>query len=487
MAIAADGTAREPVLTACAAAGGGEFPLGPTDVALVSRSSGTAALALAQVLACCGAAVAVMGQPGPEEGGGVVAGLEELRLAGARVAYEVVNPADPADLALAVRRVERRLGPVTAIAHAVGAGAAMPVAGLSPRAVDARLAAERGALRDLLDAVTASRLRLIVTFGSVAARYGLPGQGLLALASAALADQAEAAATMIPGGRALHIELPGWAGAGLRGRADLEQSMAAAGMAGISAGDAARLLLKVLATPGRPDRVAVHGRIGVPGPAHAGPAAPSPVPSGRFLREVIVHYPGIELVCDARLSLASDPYLADYRVDGRPVLPPALALEALAQAASALAGRPLRRATAVTMGPPVGLPAADSGGAVTIRVCAVADGGKITTTLRSAESGLVVDHVRAVFAADDRPIRARRPAGHGLVAAGGGRDGGRGRAVRDGLLPDRAGSGGSRACPSSRPGRAGRWPAAPTTARGSRRAGTAPGRPPTACCWAARA
>ena len=118
--IAADGTAREPVLTACAAAGGGEFPLGPTDVALVSRSSGTAALALAQVLACCGAAVAVIGQPGPEEGGGVVAGLEELRLAGARVAYEVVNPADPADLALAVRRVERRLGPVTAIAHAVG-------------------------------------------------------------------------------------------------------------------------------------------------------------------------------------------------------------------------------------------------------------------------------------------------------------------------------------------------------------------------------
>jgi enediyne polyketide synthase len=399
--VAADGTAREPVLTACAAAGGGEFPLGPTDVALVSRSSGTAALALAQVLACCGAAVAVIGQPGPEEGAGVVAGLEELRLAGARVAYEVVDPADPADLALAVRRVERRLGPVTAIAHAVGSGAAMPVAGLSPRAVDARLAAERGALRDLLDAVTVARLRLILTFGSVAARYGLPGQGLLGLASAALADQAEAAATMIPGGRALHIELPGWTGAGLRGRADLEQSMAAAGMAGISAGDAARLLLKVLATPGRPDRVAVHGRIGVPGPAHAGPVRPGPVPSGRFLREVIVHYPGIELVCDARLSLATDPYLADYRVDGRPVLPPVLALEALAEAASALAGRPLRHATAVTMGPPAGLPAADSGGAVTIRVCAVADGGKITTSLRSAESGPVVDHVRAVFAADE--------------------------------------------------------------------------------------
>ena len=186
-----------------------------------------------------------------------------------------------------------------------------------------------------------ARLRLILTFGSVAARYGLPGQGLLALASAALADQAEAAATMIAGGRALHIELPGWAGAGLRGRADLEQSMAAAGMAGISASDAARLLLKVLATPGRPDRVAVHGRIGVPARPTPGrcarPGAVRPVPA-RGDRALPGHRAGLRRAA----VTGHDPYLADYRVDGRPVLPPVLALEALAQAASALAGRPLR-------------------------------------------------------------------------------------------------------------------------------------------------
>jgi enediyne polyketide synthase len=415
LVIAPDGTAREPVLAQCAAAGGGEFPLGPADVALVSRSSGTAALALAQVLACCGAAVAVIGQPGPEEGTGVIAGLEELRRAGARVAYEVVDPADSADLALAVQRVERRLGPVTAIAHAVGAGPATPVAGLSPRAVDARLAAEHGALHDLLGAVSPQRLQLILTFGSVAARYGLPGQGLLAMASAALADQAQAAAAGIPGARAVHIDLPGWAGAGVQGRPDLAASMAQAGVAGIGAADAARLLLKVLATPGLPGRVAVHGRIGVPGPAHAGPAPAVPAPAGRFLREVVVHYPGIELVCDARLSLASDPYLADYRVDGRPALPAVLALEALAQAASALAGRPLRHATAVTLDAPVVLPAA--GGETLIRVCAVAEGGKITAALRCGDSGLAVDHVRAEFRCDERAAGPGPLAGPGRLAA----------------------------------------------------------------------
>ena len=129
--------------------------------------------------------------------------------------------------------------------------------------------------------------------------------------------------------------------------------------------------------------------------------------AGRFLAEVMVHYPGIELVCDARLSLATDPYLADYRVDGLPVLPPAMAIEALAEAASALAGRPLRHAAGVRAEAPVVLPAAS--GQARIRVCAVADGGKITTVLRCEDSGFALDHVRADFPLD--------PPGAGLPEA----------------------------------------------------------------------
>ena len=47
--------AHEAVMAPAETPGAGEFPLGPTDVVLISRSSGGAALALAQVLACCGA------------------------------------------------------------------------------------------------------------------------------------------------------------------------------------------------------------------------------------------------------------------------------------------------------------------------------------------------------------------------------------------------------------------------------------------------
>src|SRR2546429_5185461 len=141
--------------------------------------------------------------------------------------------------------------------------------------------------------------------------------------------------------------------------------------------------------------------------------------AGRFLAEVMVHYPGIELVCDSRLSLATDPYLADYRVDGLPVLPPAMAIEGLAEAASAVAGRPLRHAVEVRAEAPVVL--TPPSGQPRIRVSALADGGKITTVLRCEDSGFALDHVRADFPLD--------PPGTGLPTALAGQRAGQERAT----------------------------------------------------------
>ena len=107
------GAVSEPVLTEVPLQGGGAFPLGPDDVLLITRGTKGAGLALAQVLACCGTGVAVIGRAGDNDDGELVAGLEELRSAGARVGYEVIDIGDPASLTAAVRRIEDRLGPVT--------------------------------------------------------------------------------------------------------------------------------------------------------------------------------------------------------------------------------------------------------------------------------------------------------------------------------------------------------------------------------------
>ena len=202
------------------------------------------------------------------------------------------------------------------------------------------------------------------------------------------------------GCRALHVDWAPWADqepAGHPGRAPGPPA-AVTGPGHItpipvSAGS--QLLLNALATPGFPGRFAIHGRVGMPAP----PALQAQVaaPRGRFLETIAVHYPGVELVADTRLTLASDPYLADYRIDGLPVLPLAMAVEAMAQAASALAGRPQLHLTNVWMPAPVVLPADSGRGEAVIRVSALRRGETIETVLRCGETSFRVDHARAVF------------------------------------------------------------------------------------------
>ncbi len=420
----AAGRVHEPVMTPIAGPAGGRFPLGPDDVVLVTRQAGGAGLALAQVMALSGAPVAVIGREPRDADTEVVAGLEQLRSAGARVAYEVADIADPAALAAAVRRIEDRLGPVTALGHAVGTLPALPVSELTDAAIRGHLADQTAVLRQLLTSVTAGRLRLIATFGSVAARYGLARDGMLAVASAALAEQAERAAAAVPGCRSLHIDWPGWPGTAAGQPHGTARALAGAGVEPVSVSAASRLLLKLLAAPELPARLAVHGRVGIPAPDLIG--APAAVATaGRFVDQIVAHYPGIELVCQARLSLHSDPYLADYRIDGMPVLPPVMALEALAQAASVLAGRAVRQAARIVMAAPVVLPDGPGDSDALIRICALRDGNTVTAVLRCEDSGFGVEHARAEFcvdaeeaaaAADGTPlVTALSPGQSGLV------------------------------------------------------------------------
>ncbi len=404
---------HEAVMVPADAAGSGAFPLGPSDVVLVSRGSGGAGLALAQVLACCGSAVALVGRAGLGETAEVRAELERLRSAGARMTIDDVDMANPADLRFALQRIEQSLGPVTAIAHAVGAGRPLPLAELTEDELRARISAETVSLNDLVSAHMARQIRAIVTFGSVVGRYGLADEGLLALASGSLAERAARIADDIPGCRAVHVDWPAWAGGGLGQRGSLVARLTRSGAAAIPVAGGSRLLLKTLGTPGLPDRVAVHGRVGVPAPTAIAAAAPGRLPDPelgrRFLENVRVYYPGVELVCEARLTLATDPYLADYRVDGMPVLPAAMALEAMAEAAAVLAGRPLRQLTDVSMDAPIVIPGETGHERALIRVCALADGGSVTAVLRCEDSGFATDHFRATFRGADDAVAVAAP------------------------------------------------------------------------------
>src|SRR6185312_10426448 len=60
------------------------------------------------------------------------------------------------------------------------------------------------------------------------------------------------------------------------------------------------------------------------------------LPFLRFLEKPRVYYPKIELVVDAELSTATDPYLDDHIFRGERLLPAVMGMEAMAQVFTAL-------------------------------------------------------------------------------------------------------------------------------------------------------
>ncbi len=430
LTVQADGSVRELVMAAAALDRGDLFPYGSDDVVLISRGAGASGLALAQVIACTGAAIAVVGRDHPRRDDAVIAALEQLRHAGVAVGYEIVNPASAAALDAAVCRIRRRFGPVTVVAHAVGANSAGPIARLAPQDVCARVATQTRPLDQLVAAVrtrddqeraTASYLRLIVTFGSLIGRYGLAQESLTALVSGAVADHAERLAGASPGCAAVHVDWPAWSGTELGERPDLAARMGAAGIAPMPVQDGSRLLFKLLAARDRPARSVIHGRIGRQAPgqiALAGTARDDglataqqgepPAHSRRFVERVLVHYPDVELIAEATIGPHRDLYLTGYAIDGVHLLPPTIAIEAMAQVATALTGQPMRSAANVAMAAPIVLPAigasgptsgpgGDSQPGTVIRLCALAQDDGVTVVIRCAETGFAVDHFRGTF------------------------------------------------------------------------------------------
>jgi hypothetical protein len=91
-----------------------------------------------------------------------------------------------------------------------------------------------------------------------------------------------------------------------------------------------------------------------------------------------------------------------------------MALEAMAEAAAALAGQPLRQLTDVSMAAPVVLPAGAGEAHELIRVCALREGGSVTAVVRCEESGFATDHFKATFRVAEDAASAAAPSLAGL-------------------------------------------------------------------------
>jgi enediyne polyketide synthase len=374
----ASGTRYEPVWQ-LAATEPCEFPLGPEDVLLVTGGGkGIGAECAIEAARKSGARLLILGTSAPGDN----PNLERMRALGLRVEYRRADVTDATSIG--------PLPEVTAILHAAGINHPHPIEAIEETGFQRTLAVKVGGLRNILGAVDSSKLKLLVAFGSIIGRIGMAGEADYAVANEWLARGVEQFGAAQPACRCLTLEWSVWSGTGMGERLARLEALRRAGVSPISIEEGVRAFREALSSGARGTLV-VTGRFGEPATAQFDAAE---LPLLRYLERTRVHYPGVELVCEAGLSTTSDPYLDDHVYSGARLLPGVMALEAMAQAAMAAAGSDASPSFEnVRFLRPVIVPA---DGSLTIRLAALVRApGEIEVCIRSAETGFQAEHFRA--------------------------------------------------------------------------------------------
>jgi enediyne polyketide synthase len=394
-----EGRRREPVWRLLPQDEPADSPLGPDDVLLVTGGGkGIAAECALGLARDSGARLILLGRSDPAADSELAQNLERLDANGCRARYLAVDVCDADGVREALEQAQAELGPVTAILNGAGLNEPRLIQSLDEEHLRRTLATKLDGARNVLAAVDRSRLRLWVAFGSIIARTGLRGEAHYALANEWLARFGEALQHELPDCRCVVLEWSVWSGIGMGARLGSLDRLVRAGITPLTPELGVDALRRLIGTPLPAVSVVVTSRFGdFPTVDLDRPD----LPLVRFLERPRVHYPGVELVADADLSVSTDPYLDDHVVQGERVLPAVMGLEAMAQAARAVLGQEHTPSFEdVELQRPIVVPADRP---TTIRVAAlVRSPDRVDVAVRCEQTGFLVDHMRAVCRFDDR-------------------------------------------------------------------------------------
>ncbi len=365
------------------------IPFGPEDVVLVTGGgkgiTAECALALALESKC---SLVLLGRSDPTNDQQLRENLSRFAESGVRVRYFAADIADATAVARAIQEGETEIGPVTVVLHGAGVNTPKRLESITAADLHDTLASKVNGLSNVLNSIDPGKLRFLVAFGSIIARTGLEGESHYGLANDWMAATVERWQEHHPECRCLNLQWSVWAGTGMGQRLGVLDSLVGKGIAPLFLEDSIRALKSMLAWKEAPVSSIITSRFGNLATLRF---SDSDLPLYRFLEHVQVHYPAIELIADAELSVDTDPYVTEHVFQGEQLLPAVCGMEAMAQAAMALE-KCVRvpQFKHLRFEHPIVIP---SGKPVSIRVAALRRRpGRVSVRIRCSSTAFHVDH-----------------------------------------------------------------------------------------------
>jgi enediyne polyketide synthase len=302
------------------------------DVLLVTGGGKGITAECAAVLARdTGVRLVLLGRASPENDTELSKNLARFQSMGIHFNYFQTDVTD----AEAVKATVAEVGIITAILHGAGTNQPKILRDLDKTDFQRTLAPKVDGLRHILAAIDPKPLRLLISFGSIIATTGMPGNADYAVANEWLASITADFQKAHSHCRCLTLEWTVWSEVGMGRRLGSDEILAQQGITPIPPDVGVALFRQAVMAKDWPTTVVITGRM---------PDVPTlrlerpDMPFLRFLEQPRVYYPGIELVVEAEISLTSDPYLNDHVYKGQRLFPAVMGLEAMAQVASTALG-----------------------------------------------------------------------------------------------------------------------------------------------------
>jgi acyl transferase domain-containing protein len=266
------------------------------------------------------------------------AALEAVRAAGGTPRWHGVDLLDADAVAKIVEAIRAESGRIDVLVHAAGLERSRSLPDKPPEEFDRIFDVKCDGWFHLLRAIGEMPLGATVAFSSIAGRFGNAGQTDYSAANDFLCKASARLHADRPGTRALAIDWTAWAEIGMASRGSIPELMARAGIDMLPPAAGIATVRRELTAGARSGEVLVAGSLGALAQEWhaAGGLDPDALPDaarGPMLGRV--EGMGVQdgLRVATRLDPREQPFLFDHRIDGTPVLPGVMGVEAFAELA----------------------------------------------------------------------------------------------------------------------------------------------------------
>jgi acyl transferase domain-containing protein/NADP-dependent 3-hydroxy acid dehydrogenase YdfG len=273
--------------------------------------------------------------------------IAAVRAAGGTAHYFSVNLTDADAVTKSIQQVRERSGRIDVLLHAAGVERSHFLPDKDPREFDLVFDVKSDGWFNLLHAIGDIPLAATVAFSSIAGRFGNAGQADYSSANDLVCKITSSFRTTRPDTRGIVVDWTAWGGIGMATRGSIPKMMELAGIDMLPPGAGIPLIRRELTAGGTKGEIVIGQRLGVllnewdatggldtsATEVSKSSLAPGPGPMFGKIASVALQS-GISV--ETTLDPAMQPFLHDHQIDGTPVLPGVMGVEAFAEAALCL-------------------------------------------------------------------------------------------------------------------------------------------------------